>query len=75
MSLVENLTTNIFDEPTKDFGICTESFKGESTLTTTIGKNINKKSDERWAEAVKSKYGAIMSQMPTVIPKYTMLVW
>ena len=26
---VENLTTNIFDEPIKDFGICTEPFQGK----------------------------------------------
>ena len=30
------------------------------TKVKTIGKNINKKSDERWARAVESKYGATM---------------
>ena len=57
---VENLNTNIFDEPIKDFGICTEPFQGKYRESTTIGKNINKKSDERWGQAVKSKYGATM---------------
>jgi hypothetical protein len=57
---VNNLTKNIFDEPIKDFGICTEPFQGKYRESTTIGKNINKKSDERWARAVESKYGATM---------------
>ena len=57
---VENLNTNIFDEPIKDFGICTEPFQGKYRESTTIGKNINKKSDERWGQAVKSKYGATL---------------
>ena len=57
---VENLSANIFDEPIKDFGICTEPFQGKYRESTTIGKNINKKNDERWARAVKSKYGATM---------------
>jgi len=57
---VDNLTKNIFDEPIKDFGICTEPFQGKYRESTTIGKNINKKSDERWARAVESKYGATM---------------
>ena len=57
---INNLTKNIFDEPIKDFGICTEPFQGKYRESTTIGKNINKKSDERWARAVESKYGTAM---------------
>ena len=57
---VENLTTNIFDEPIKDFCIRTESPKA-SIESTTIGKNINKKNDERWVTSSQSKYGATKS--------------
>ena len=39
---VENLTANIFDEPIKDFGICTEPFQGKYRESTTIGKNPSK---------------------------------
>jgi len=51
---------NIFEEPIKDVGICTEPWQGKYRESTTIGGHINKTNDERWSRVVLDKYGSTM---------------
>jgi len=57
---VDKLTSNIFDEPVTNFGICTEPFQGKYRASTRIPGGISKESDERWASEIKKQYGSTM---------------
>jgi len=57
---VDNLKENIFDEPIKNFGVCTEPFQGKYRQSTRINGGISKESDEKWASEVKKQYKSVM---------------
>lgn len=58
---VDKIKENIFDQiEDYDSAICTEPFQGVYRSSTTIGGSINSQNDEKWARAVKDKWGAEM---------------